>query len=105
MQHSATVAYAMKGATISNAVKAITHADFSWGVDDLGTKAPTKATITARTGGVMYTADGTDPTATLGHLIPVNGTVVIEGPPANITLLKFIREAGTDAALTITLEH
>jgi hypothetical protein len=95
----------MKGATISNAAKAISHADFGWGGSDLSDASLRKATITARTGGVMYTMDGTDPTATLGHLIPVNTTVVIEGTPNNISRLKFIREAGTDAALTISLER
>jgi len=40
---------------------------------------------------------------TVGHLIAANGSVTIVGN-LNIQALRFIREAGTDATLTITIE-
>jgi hypothetical protein len=99
-----TSVYAMKGATVSNSAKAISHTDFAWAGTDLAEAGLCKATITARTGGVMFTMDGTDPTTTLGHLIAAGATYVVEGTPNNITRLKFIREAGTDSSVTISLE-
>lgn len=96
-----TKAFRMKSATISNAAKAISHADFAWTAGDL--VQADRAILTARTAGVMYTYDGTDPTTTLGHLLPRDGTVEILGT-ANVQALKFIREAGADATLTVTLE-
>src|SRR3954451_9546167 len=96
-----TKAYAMKSATVSTAVKAITDASFSWGGTDLSKTE--RARITARSAGVMYTYDGTDPTATVGQVIAQNGVAVIDGT-ANIKNLKFLREAGVDVVVTVTLE-
>jgi hypothetical protein len=92
----------MKGNTVSSVVVLISAAGWSWTSGDLA--AAWRATVTARTGGVMFTYDGsTDPSATLGHLLPKDGTVVIEGN-ANVQALRFIREASTDASVTVTLE-
>lgn len=96
-----SLCYVTKSATISNAAKAITHGDFAWGTTDLALAR--LAIISPRSAGVMFTYDGTDPTATFGHPIATSGIVAIEGN-ANIRALKFIREAGVDATLTITLE-
>lgn len=63
-----------------------------------------RATITARTGGVMFTYDGTTPTATKGHILEANKNVVVAGSD-NISRLKFLREASTDAELTVTIEE
>jgi len=90
-----------KSATISTTAKAISHADFSWTAGVLA--AADKAVISARTGGVMYRYDNADPSVTVGHLIAANGSVTIVGN-LNIQALRFIREAGTDATLTITIE-
>jgi len=90
---------AMKSATISNAAKAISHADFAWGNQDLGKAA---AAWISSTQGVRYTFDGTDPTTTLGHPIGADGTVYI--PDGRLVRdLKFIRTGGTDAVVTISL--
>ena len=60
-------------------------------------------TITARTAGVMALWSGVVPTASLGHLIATNGTYVVQGS-SNILALQFIREAGADSTLIISLE-
>lgn len=89
----------MKSATISNAAKAIDHADFGWGNADLGTA---NAAWISSTQAVRYTFDGTDPTATLGHPIGADGTVYI--PDARLVRdLKFIRTGANDAVLTVSL--
>jgi hypothetical protein len=50
----------------------------------------------------MYTLDGTDPTATVGHLLAQNERLTVDGTK-NIMALKFLREAAADATLTVTL--
>lgn len=96
------VASVMGSATVTNAAKAISHADFGFSAAQL--LAVNRALITARTGGVMFTYDNaTTPTTTVGHLIPANTSLVVEGTD-NIRYMSFIREASTDCTLNITLE-
>lgn len=97
-----TIASVMKSATVTNAVKAISHVDFGFTAAQLA--AANRARISCRTGGVMLTYDNaTDPTATLGHLVAANESLVVEGTD-NIRYIRFIREAGTDSVVTVTLE-
>jgi hypothetical protein len=96
-----TVGYQTKSATISNTAKAITHADFSWGVNDVETAD--RAYITARTSGVMITWTGITPTASLGFYLGSNSNLVVEGN-RNIRQLSFIREGGSDATIVISFE-
>jgi len=93
--------YQTKSASVTNAVKAVSHADFGFTSDELAQAA--SAVISARTAGVMVTWSGVDPTTTLGHLVAQNGTLRIDGT-ASIQAFKFIREAGNDATVTVTLE-
>ena len=96
-----STAFKFGSATVSNAVKAISHADFGFSAGNLAIAR--SARITARTGGVMFTYSGDNPTTTAGHLLAADASVVIEGI-ANISALKFIREASTDGTVSITLE-
>lgn len=66
-------------------------------------KTVSRAIITARTGGLMFTYDGTAPTALVGHYLAASANIAVEGQQ-NISRLKFIREAGTDCSITVTLE-
>lgn len=95
----ATVVVEMKVATISNTAKAMDFFSFTAGY--LAKAA--KAIITFRTGGCMVTFDGTDPTATNGHYYAANTTIEVYGN-SRIAAMKFLREAGTDSVVTITLE-
>jgi len=61
-----------------------------------------RAVITAITNAVVVTWNGTTPTATVGHVIAANGTLILEGQ-AKIAALQFIR-LSADVSLTITLE-
>lgn len=98
---NSTRAFACKSAAVSSASKAISHADFTWGTSDLSLAA--QATITAHTQAVVFTYDGSTPTATHGHVLPANGTVSIQGN-TNIQALKFIRQSA-DATVSVTLEN
>ena len=66
-------------------------------------KTASRAVITARTGGLMFTYNGTTPTATIGHYLAASANISVEGAQ-NIAALQFIREAGTSCSITITLE-
>ena len=96
-------ALATGSATVTNAVKAISHADFGFSTAEL--VAARKATLSVIANTVMVTWDGTDPTITLGHslLAAGQGWQVVEGN-GNIIRLKFIRLSG-DGVVTITLER
>lgn len=74
------------------------------GYDEALVARAVRATITARTGGVMITYDGTTPTATKGHYIGANQTLVLSRT-ANVGRLKMIREASTSADVTVTIEE
>ena len=94
-----TTALEVKGLSVSSSVK--TLSDFSFSATNTGNAK--RAIISAITDGVMATWDGsTAPTSTLGHPIPVNQTIVVQGN-RNINNLKLIRVT-TDANVTITLE-
>jgi len=93
-----TTVLEMKGTTVSSSAK--TLADFGFSTTNTGNAK--RAIISSVTDGVMATWDGTAPTSTLGHPIPVNQTIVIQGN-RNINNLKLIRVTN-DAAVTITLE-
>ena len=73
------------------------------GYDATVMKTASRARISARTTGAMFTYNGTTPSATVGHLVAANATVLVEGQ-ANIAALKFIQESGGNAVITITLE-
>lgn len=97
-----TIAYEMKGKTISTAAVAISHASWSWGAADLSTAE--RAIIAANAEGVILSWDGTDPTATLGLPLAAGESVAIVGN-VNIQNLKFIRSGGSDATITVILER
>lgn len=95
------VAYAVKTATVSNAAKAISHADFGFTADQLA--AADHAIISVNAEGVFATWEGTDPTTSLGHyLAATHAPFVVRG--RNVANLKFIRAGSNDATVSITLE-
>ncbi len=97
--------YAVKGLEMKGATVSTTVVPFSaFGFSSANVSVADQAVITARTAGVMVSWDGTDPTATLGHLIAQNETMIVTGNQ-KIQALKFIREAAADASVTITLEQ
>lgn len=95
-----SVSLGMVSGTVSSSAVAIT-ALTGWA----STLSPAvRATVTARLGGVMFTYDGaTTPTANIGHYLGANQSIVVYGTD-NINNLKFIREASTDSAVSVTLE-
>ena len=91
-----------KSATISNSVVNITDSTWDW-TEQLLLKAR-RAVVSCRSAGVMITWSGVDPTTTFGHPIVANGWAAIEHQ-GDIIRLRFLKEAGTDVEVTITLEE
>lgn len=95
------VAFAVGAATVSNAAKAISHADFGFSADELA--AADRAVISVNAEDVYATWDGTDPTTSLGHyLADTHAPFLVLG--RNVANLKFIRAGSNDATVSITLE-
>lgn len=96
-----TRAFQTKTRTISSTAVLISDAGWGWGDSDLSLAQ--RAYVSARGAGVMILWSGVTPTANLGHPVLENATVEIVGND-NIQALQLIREATTDANVTITLE-
>lgn len=94
-------AFRTKTSTISNSAVAISAAGWSWTIGDL--TSADYAVITAHTQPVIVTWDGTTPVATTGRHIAAGGTVTITGN-ANVQAVQLIRQSGSDATVSITLE-
>ena len=75
-----------------------------------GTYQPTgevgakRAIVTCETAQVRFRYDGTDPSATVGHLLDIGNKLEIEGY-TNISLFRAIRTGGTSGALSVTFER
>lgn len=63
-----------------------------------GGVAATLLVITVETTAVRFRDDGVDPTASVGFPIPVGGSYVYTGDPAN---LKFIRQSASNAVINV----
>jgi hypothetical protein len=88
-------------ATISSTAKALTDSPFS--ITQANVDAAAFVRISCDTQPARYTYDGTVPTASVGHILPVNTTIEIAGAN-NIRNLQFIRQGGSDATVSVTLE-
>lgn len=97
----APVAYRTKSATISSTAVAISAAGWSWTAGDLA--AADRAVITAHGQPAVVTWDGTTPTATLGMDLAAGATVVVSGNK-NVQAVQLIRQGGSDATVSVTLE-
>ena len=65
------------------------------------TDGATQAEITVDGADVRVRSDGTDPTATVGHLI-LDGAVISLSSEKDITAFRAIRDASTDVTLSIS---
>lgn len=59
-----------------------------------GKHAPVRALITVAEADIRYRLDGTDPSATVGHIVYDTGVLEVEGI-TNLAALRFIEVSGT----------
>lgn len=60
-----------------------------------------EALFTVETNPVRFRIDGTDPTASVGHLLNVGDSITISGF-SNLSRLRFIRQGAADATVQAT---
>ena len=95
------LAYALKSNTISTTAEGISHADWSWGATDVAQAE--KAVVSCHTNGIVFSYDGTTPTASLGILLAAGERYTVVGN-ANILNISMIRSGGSDALVCVQLE-
>lgn len=74
--------------------------DFAGGTDNA--QNPVELTFTVETNPVRFTENGTNPTASLGLIVPANGMVTIRGWD-NIKRLLMFRAGAADATVNYTV--
>ena len=100
MARQELLAFASGSATVTNAAKAISHADFSWSAGELA--AADMAEYSSYTQATNYLPDGGTPTATFGIPLAAAETRTIRGN-ANIQATQFIRQGGVDSTMSVVL--
>lgn len=94
-------AYQTKTITVSNSAITMAAAGWSWTTGYVA--LADQAVVTAHTQPVCMTWDGTTPTATCGMYLATGATVTIKGAQ-NVGNIQLIRQGGSDATVSITLE-
>jgi len=94
------VAFAYESVTVSTAAIGFTLATMNPG----GAPSADRAVITLETAQIRFRYDGTDPTASEGHLLDTGNRLVLEGAE-NLNKFRAIRTSGTDGVLKVTFER
>ena len=108
MPEFAYTARQVGSAAVTNAVKALSHADFGFSAAQIA--AAREAIVCSLAtdgagsalGGVNLLDTGGDPSVTLGVHLPAGSSVAVRGS-VNIGNLRFIRSDTTDARVTVIL--
>ena len=91
--------YAFENVEVADAAKALTASTYA--ITDA--IAHVRAFITVDTGQLRYRYDGSDATATVGHLAQYGDSIIIEGT-VNIQNFRAIRTGDRSASLSVTYE-
>lgn len=89
------------GASIASGYEPITVADSAIGLTPGTYGNATKAEMTLETAQIRVRKDGSDPTASVGHLIEV-GDLIVLNSASDISNFKAIRTGSTSGELTVT---
>jgi len=94
------VGFAFEQKTVSNSAQTLTQATYKPSTGP----AAESAFVTCHRGEVRYRYDGTDPTATVGHILSDGGYIRLDGMH-QIESFKAIRAGSVDAELNVTYER
>lgn len=86
------------------AYESLTVADSAIGFTAATATNAIRALVTAETAEMRFRYDGTDPTASEGHVIRAYETIALEGPQ-NISQFRAIRTGGVSGTLKTTFER
>lgn len=89
------IAFDAEAITIADAAIGLTAAKLA------STPRPKKVIITVETAQFRYRIDGTDPSATVGHLVNPMDSIVLEGY-SQMNNFKAIRKGATSAEIFVT---
>ncbi len=93
-------AFAFESVTVSDTAGGLTAATYNPAANGRAQRAY----ITVETAQIRYRLDGTDPTASVGHILEVGDILIIDGN-ANIANANFIRTGGTSGTIRVTYER
>ena len=83
------------------AFESITVADSAIGFTAATHDHANEAFVTVESGAVRFRADGTDPTAAIGHVLEVGDTLRLESQN-DLQKVRFIRRDGVSATLRVS---
>ncbi len=95
----ASEAFAHEAVTVAGVAIGLTAATYA----PAGAPGAVRAVLTLEAGQVRYRYDGTDPTATTGHLLEIGDVLMLEGA-GNIGRFRAIR-TGVSGTLRVTFER
>jgi len=100
VQTRPTIGYAFEQLTVTNSVQVLTPAKYK---DSNTSGGASSAFLTNDGNPIRWTYDGTTPSATVGHLLPDGGILVLNGQN-QMASFKCYRESA-DSEISITYER
>ena len=94
------VGFAFEQLTVTNAVQVLTPSKYK---DSSTSGGASTAFVTNYGNSIRYTYDGTTPSASVGHILPDGGILVLSGQQQMATFKCF--RVSADSELTITYER
>lgn len=98
---NSTIAFAYSTGTVADT--ALAASGVGTGITAANLQQAQRMRVTCNTNSANYTYDGTAPTTSAGHNIPTSGNIEIIGQ-RNIAAFLIIRNGGSSASVSITLE-
>ena len=92
--------FAFETVTVAGASTALTAATHS----PTGGPGAEQALLTLEAGQIRWRADGTAPTAAVGHLLEIGDSLVLDGADT-ITKFRGIRTGGTSGSLSVSYQR
>ncbi|MEK9722021.1 MAG: hypothetical protein VW405_00875 [Rhodospirillaceae bacterium] len=92
--------FAFETVTVAGSSTALTAATYS----PTGAPGAERALLTLEAGQIRWRADGTAPTATVGHLVEIGDSLTLLGAET-ITKFRGIRTGGTSGTLSVSYQR
>lgn len=103
VQTRPNIGFSFEQLTITNAVQVLTPSKYApTGAENTG--GASSAFLTNYGAAILYTYEGTTPSATVGHVLPDGGMLVLTGQN-QMSQFKCFRQASTDSLISVTYER
>ncbi len=101
VQTRPNIGYAFEQLTVTNSVQVLTPSKYMASTTIGGASS---AFLTNYGAAILYTYEGTTPSATVGHVLPDGGVLVLTGQN-QMSQFKAFRQGSTDSLISITYER